>query len=102
MSQITELRKEIKALKKELDKVSLFRKRIYTIKEAAIVAGVSTSYIHKLIASNQIPYSKPSGKLVFIRRRDLEKFLMKDYIPSLEDTESSVANHLISHFNNKI
>lgn len=101
MSQITELRKEIQALKREVDKVSLFRKRIYTIKEAAIVAGVSTSYIHKLIASNQIAHSKPSGKLVFIRRKDLEKFLMKDYIPSTENTETLVANQLMRHLNKK-
>ncbi len=95
MAKSEKLLKEIEALKKEVKRSSLFRKRIYTQKEAAEVAGISLSYIQKLTSSGEIPYSKPKGKLIFIRRRDLEKFLMRNYITNSEEIESKVANSLI-------
>jgi len=94
MSRIQKLAKEIKLLNKEVKDSSLFRKRIYTLKEASIVASVSISYMQKLVASNQIPHSKPTGKLIFIKRRDLEKFLMRNYIKSNNDLEEISANYL--------
>ena len=96
MAKIKELIKEVADLKKEVRRSSLFRKRIYTQKEAAEVAGISLSYIQKLTASGEIPYSKPKGKLIFIRRRDLEKFLMRNYISNSEEIESRVANSLLN------
>lgn len=95
MNTISSLFKEVKTLKREVKNSSLFRKRIYTIKEVSKVIGVSESYIQKLVATKQIPHSKPTGKLVFIRRRDLEKFLMKNYITSEDDIDTIVANKLL-------
>ncbi len=95
MANISLLLKEVRNLKREIKNSSLFRKRIYTIKEASKVIGVSESYIQKLISSKQIPHSKPTGKLIFIKRRDLEKFLMKNYITSKNDIDTIVANKLL-------
>jgi len=96
MAKIPIILREIRNIKREIKKNHLFRKRILTIKEAAIVAGVSDSFIQKLIASNLIAHSKPNGKLIFIRRRDLEKFLMKNYVHTQDDMETIVANNLIN------
>lgn len=99
--KLNRLIRDVNSLRREVKKLSLFRKRIYTMNEASIVAGVSISYIQKLIASNQISYSKPNGKLIFIKRRDLENFLMRNYISSNDDIETIVANKLIT-LKNKI
>lgn len=95
MTEINLLLKEVRNLKREIKSVNLYRKRIYTIKEVSKVIGVSQSYIQKLISSKQIPHSKPTGKLIFIRRRDLENFLMKNYITSEDDIDVIVANKLL-------
>ena len=95
MTKLNLLLKEVRALKQEIKSVNLYRKRIYTIKEAAKVIGVSDYYIQKLISSKQIPHSKPTGKLIFVRRRDLENFLMKNYITSEDDIDTIVANKLL-------
>ena len=95
MTALSVLINEILNLKREVKNSSLFRKRIYTIKEVSKVVGVSESYIQKLVASKQIPHSKPTGKLIFIRRRDLEKFLMRNYITSEDDIDTIVANKLL-------
>ena len=99
--KLVKLLKEVRSLKREMKNSSLYRKRIYTMKEAALVSNVSESYIQKLISSNQIPHSKPTGKLIFIRRRDLEKFLMKNYVNTSEEIETIVSNNLIT-IKNKI
>lgn len=101
IQKINRVLKEVRTLKREMKRIHLYRKRIYTMKEAALVSGVSESYIQKLISSNQIPHSKPTGKLIFIRRRDLEKFLMKNYVNTSEEIETIVSNNLIT-LKNKI
>lgn len=101
MTKTIMLLREIRNLKREVKRSSLFRKRIYTIKEAAQVSGVSLSFIQKLISSKHIPHSKPTGKLIFIRRRDLEEFLMRNYVESSEETDMIVSNNLIT-LKNKI
>jgi len=88
--------KEIRLLKNEIKKRNLYRKRLLTIEEASKLSGVSKSYIQKLTASKQIPYSKPTGKLIFIHRKDLEHFLSSNYICSNEELNSRVANLIIN------
>lgn len=100
MTLLKTILRELRNLKREVKKSNLSRKRILTIKEASIVAGVSISLIQKLVASNQIIHSKPNGKLIFIRRRDLESFLMRNRITSNDEVDTIVANNLINFKNN--
>jgi excisionase family DNA binding protein len=95
-TKISKLIYEVKLLKKSIKNSHLYRKRIYTIKEASFVIGVSYSYMQKLITQRQIPYSKPTGKLIFIKRGDLEKFILKNPIITIEDEETIIANNLIN------
>ncbi|MFV0304291.1 MAG: hypothetical protein ACK5IC_02260, partial [Moheibacter sp.] len=53
--------KELRLLKKEVKRRNLYRKRLLSISEAAIITGVSKSYIQKLVASKQLSHSKPTG-----------------------------------------
>ena len=101
-TSLSNLLSEIKILKREMKKSNLYRKRIYTIKEAAHVLGVSISYIQKLVSSNQIKYSRPSGKLIFIRRRDLEKFVMRNTVLPNDEIETISSNHLMKIKNRTI
>lgn len=88
--------REIRLLKKEIKQRNLFRKRLLSIEEASNLSGVSVSYIQKLTASKQLPHSKPTGKLIFIHRKDLETFLSQNYISSNDEVDSKVADYLIN------
>ena len=88
--------KEIRFLKEEIKLRNLYRKRLLTIEQASMVSGVSKSYIQKLVASKKLPHSKPTGKLIFIHRRDLENFLSQNYIASNDEVESNVADYLLN------
>ena len=88
--------REVRLLKKEIILRNLYRKRLLTIEQAATVSGVSKSYIQKLVASKKLSHSKPTGKLIFIHRRDLEKFLSQNYIASNDEVESNVSDYILS------
>lgn len=88
--------REVRLLKKEIILRNLYRKRLLTIEQAATVSGVSKSYIQKLVASKKLSHSKPTGKLIFIHRRDLEKFLSQNYIASNDEVESNVSDYLLN------
>ncbi len=87
--------RELRFLKKEIKLRNLYRKRLLTIEQASIVSGVSKSYIQKLVASRKLSHSKPTGKLIFIHRKDLEDFLSQNYIASNDEVESNVSDYLL-------
>ena len=55
-------------------------KRILTSEEAARYMGVSKSYLYKLTMRQEIPHSKPTGKMVYFDREELEEWLMSGRI----------------------
>ncbi|WP_299177115.1 helix-turn-helix domain-containing protein [uncultured Chryseobacterium sp.] len=96
LKEIRKIKKDLSFIKDELYRRNLYRKRYITIKEAVVITGVSKSFIQKLIASKQIPHSKPNGKLVFIHRRDLEKFLSQNRIASNDEVDYIVSNSILN------
>jgi excisionase family DNA binding protein len=53
-------------------------KEIFTLEEAALYIGVSRSQMYRLTHLHLIPYYKPSGKLVFFEKAELNKWLRQD------------------------
>jgi len=88
--------KEIRLLKKEIKQRNLYRKKYLKTDEVAKIMGVSKSQVQKLTASKKIPHSKPSGKLIYIQRKDLYHFLSSNYISSNEELNSHVADFIIN------
>lgn len=97
LKEIRLVRKDVRLIKKEIIRRNLYRKRHLTIQQAAIVVGVSKSFIQKLVSSKEIPHTKPNGKLVFISRKDLEIFLSRNPISTNEEIESIVSDYLLTN-----
>ncbi|MGM0622339.1 MAG: helix-turn-helix transcriptional regulator [Bacteroidota bacterium] len=55
--------------------MDLSNKRILTFSEALEYTGFKSSYMYKLTSSGRIPHYKPTGKLIFFKRLELEEFL---------------------------
>ena len=96
MASMSELLLEIKALQDEVKKSNQFKKPYYTTKDAAVLLGVSVSYMQKLIAFKQITHFRPTGKLIFIKHSDLETFITRNRIHSTDDIDSIVADTLLN------
>jgi excisionase family DNA binding protein len=47
------------------------------LKEAAAFLGFKPSYVYNLVHYGKIPCYKPSGKMIFFKQEDLEKFIFR-------------------------
>ncbi|WP_157893266.1 helix-turn-helix domain-containing protein [Salegentibacter sediminis] len=70
-----ELLQEIKSI---LQSTKLNTKETLSAKEAAQYMGISLSTLYQLTSQSKITHYKPSGKLIFFKRKDLDDFLQQN------------------------
>ncbi len=58
-------------------------KSVFTFKEACTYMGISESLLYKLTAANEIPYSKPRGKLNYFEKAELDEWLLQNRVPAI-------------------
>ena len=63
-------------------------KEVLTADEAARYLGVSKSYLYKLTMRQLIPHYKPTGKLCYFNRAELERWLQNNKIATSEELSS--------------
>lgn len=56
-------------------------KEVLTLDEACQYTGISRAYMYKLTASEKIPHSKPSGKMIYFDRKRLDSWLLRNPKP---------------------
>ena len=57
-------------------------KEMLTPEEAARYMGISLSHVYRLTSSNQLTKYKPSGKLIYLSRQDLNQWMKQNEILS--------------------
>lgn len=57
------------------DRVSFAAKKYLTTAEAAAYLGIGLNSLYKMTMRKVFPVYKPAGKLVFIKREDLDKYI---------------------------
>ena len=55
-------------------------KEVLTSDEAAKYMGISKSYLYKLTMRRQIPHYKPTGKICYFNRLELEQWLQSNRV----------------------
>ena len=71
-------------------------KEIYTLKEAAEYMNLSTSYLYKLTHWNKIRNYKPTGKLLYFKKSDLNKWMLQNPSKLQHEIDATVAKDLQS------
>lgn len=66
-------------------------KEVLTSDEAASYMGVSKSYLYKLTMRREIPHYKPTGKIVFFNRSELEEWLQRNKVRTDEELSQQAA-----------
>ena len=59
-------------------------KEVLTSDEAAKYMGISKSYLYKLTMLRKVPHYKPSGKMCYFNRHELENWLQSNRIATDE------------------
>lgn len=73
------------------------RKSVLTFDEACIYLDVSESHLYKLTADGIVPHSKPNGKKLYFRRKELDAWLMSNPIKVHSDIEREAATYCLTH-----
>lgn len=84
----------------QLDRIEryalLAAKNVLTVEEAAIFLGFSESYVYKLTCTQQIPFYKPNGKMVYFRKEELEGWMTQNRVASEAEIEERAANYNVA------
>ena len=58
-------------------------KEMLTTDEAARYMGMSKGWFQKLVSAGAIPRYAPGGKLTYFDRKDLIKYMRRNYLPAI-------------------
>lgn len=76
----------------KLEKLLASQKKVLTLDEVAAYTGLSKSYLYKLTSSSIIPHHKP-GKQIYFDREELEQWLLRNRVSTVEEIESQAATY---------
>lgn len=76
-----------------IEKGVMMQKNVLTFAEAVMFTGLAKSYLYKLTASGKIPYYKPSGKLIYFQREELERWMLRNPIKTADEIEQQAVNY---------
>ncbi|MEH6764110.1 MAG: helix-turn-helix domain-containing protein [Aequorivita antarctica] len=80
-----------------LENNSLQHKEILSFPEALAYLDVSKSFLYKLTSSNNITFFKPSGKLIYFKKSDLDKWILRNESPALESLEEGLNDYILKN-----
>lgn len=78
---------------KEIKQMLSYSKRVLTVDELASYLGMKKSYIYKLVHKNEIPYSKPLGKMLFFEKEKIDKWILQNAVKSTQEIEESAIEY---------
>lgn len=89
-------KEEIKAVASAVaGEIAHTSKEVLTSAETAKYLGISQSYLYKLTMRGEIPHTKPTGKLCYFSRPELEQWLKKtNRVASAEEIAQRADSYL--------
>ena len=83
-----------------LENLCYAAKEVLNLEEAATFLGIAKSTLYKMTHLNQLPYFKPSGKLIFFEKKALLDWVRGARAMSEEEIRLEAANRL-NEMNNR-
>lgn len=86
---------ELKMLEQldRIEKLVRAQKAVLTFDQACDYTGLSRSYMYKLTARGEIPFSKPRGKLIFLSREKLDNWLLNNSHSSKDEIKRGAVEY---------
>lgn len=63
------------------------------IEDVAEMLGFSKSYVYKLVSNRAIPHYKPTGKIVFFKRDEVEAWAFSGKVFTSEELQEKTLNY---------
>ena len=68
-------------------------KNVLNFEEASEYTGISRSYLYKLTANGDIPFSKPRGKMIYFSKEKLDDWLLSSPSKSKAEIQQEALNY---------
>ncbi|MCR8667412.1 helix-turn-helix domain-containing protein [Aestuariibaculum sp. M13] len=68
-------------------------KTVLTFEEGCEYCGISKSKMYKHTSSNNVPYYKPEGKLIFFKREELDEWLLRNRQSTMQEREQEAVKY---------
>ena len=104
MDTLKKISLTLEELSQKISELSPSTKEILSFDEAVTYLAVSRSYLYKLTSGGEIPHYKPSGKLIFFKRSEINAWIFKNRISTKEETVDTLMENFYNFNikNNKI
>ena len=79
-----------------IEKLLLGSKTVLSFDEACDYTGFSRSYMYKLTGSQNIPHSKPNGKIIFFEKERLDQWLLQNGRKSNQEIQNEAVEYIAS------
>ena len=74
--------------------VTLGSKNILQIEDVVILTGLSKSHIYRLTSSKKIPHSKPTGGFIYFKKSDVEEWMLKNRILTVDEIDAKSSTYI--------
>ncbi len=75
------------------ENLAICTKEVLTSDEVAKYMGISRSHLYKLTMRQEIPHYKPTGKLCYFNRAEVEAWLQANRVDTKEEIKRQVQNY---------
>lgn len=72
-------------------------KEVLTLEEAALLLGKKKETVRKLLQRHIIPYYKPTRNDLYLKRSEVEAYMLQNRIKTDEEVESEAIRYCITH-----
>ena len=88
------IQNEIKEIKEILLTLKRQQKEILTVEDTAEFLDLSIQRIYKMTSNKEIPHYKPGGKKIYLKRQELEQWVLTSRITPTDDFYDETEAHL--------
>ena len=72
----------------------LAAKNVLTLDDVSLLTGLSKSQLYKLTCNHQIPHYKPNGKQLYFDRAEIEAWMKRGKVNTIDESEQMAAVYL--------
>ncbi|WP_372745221.1 helix-turn-helix domain-containing protein [Lutibacter sp.] len=80
----------------EINNNLFFQKTVLSFDEGCRYCSISKSKMYKHTSSNNIPYYKPEGKLIFFKREELDQWLLRNRQSSMDELQREATKYSLT------
>jgi excisionase family DNA binding protein len=77
-----------------IENLLVLNKTVLNMHEAALLTGLSLSYLYKQTSTGGVPCYKPTGKAIYFNREELEAWLLRGRKATAEEIETAACTHV--------